>query len=176
MKKLLVVIAIVLSNQLLAQMPKDPETGKFMFKDIIEVPGTADQLYFRMKQYLAYHNWHIEIEQSGFYRLQARFRYMDVSKADAWMSVGSTDRSKVGKEIHAALILEAKEGKIRYTFTDFREASLSGASTQYGLADATYIPLENAALSKGIVQRGGEVVPKFIEDLKIFMNVKYDTW
>lgn len=174
MRTLLFFVLIATCHNSLAQMPKDPETGKFTYKEVVEVPGTADQLYFRMKQWLAYNNWQIDIEQPSSYRLQARFRYMDVSRSSAILS--GSDRSQAGNEIHAALILEAKNGKIRYTFTDFREAILANSSTSFGMASATYIPLEEAALSKGIIRRGGETMPVFIENLKIYMNKKQDEW
>ncbi|MBX2898179.1 MAG: hypothetical protein KF775_00930 [Cyclobacteriaceae bacterium] len=176
MKRILLIIIFLSSYHLWAQMPKDPETGKFTYKEVFELPGTDDQLYFRLRQWLAYNNWYVEIEQPEHFRLQARFRYMDVSTADALLSLGSSNRNEAGREIHAALILEAKDGKIRCTFTDFRQASLIGARTSWGIPDATYIPLEDASLSKGIIKRGGEVMPKYIEYLKIYMNRKLDEW
>jgi len=176
MKKLSsLLLFIVLTHQLMAQMPKDPETGVFTYKGVIEAPGTKEQLYFRAKQWIImrgdkFDNTYAQLNRINSIqiddgtRMQGKFFYIDMDALDV---MGG---SKEGTLVWGHLIVEVKDGKMRYSFTNFHTL-YQDPKTKLN----SNIPLENAAF-KGVIKRGAEYVPKLIEDLKIFMNRKYDEW
>jgi len=166
---------LLLSYQSWAQMPKDPETGLFTYTGVIEAPGKKDQLYFRVKQWIVFRGDEYENAVSQVYRLtfiqiedgtrvQGKFSYVDID------AVGSVLGSKTGTEVWGHFMAEVKDGKVKYTFTDFH-AVYENSETK----TKSNVPLEKSTF-KGIIKRGAEYMPMLVENLKIYLNVKYDEW
>lgn len=95
-----------------ATLEKDSTTGKFMYRRVVGIDSlTADQLYERARQWLAraYQsaNSVIQYDSKDEKKLIGR---------GIWTSVAYSINKE--KNWHS-VIIECKDGRVRYTFTDF---------------------------------------------------------
>ncbi|KAF5035231.1 hypothetical protein DSECCO2_587790 [anaerobic digester metagenome] len=175
MKKLfvlsLVLFAMVAAK---AQVPVDPDTKKIMYREVVTMEGSKDSLYVRAMAWINsfYKNPQsvttLRDPENGVILCAHRFA-MKETDAD-----GNVMTSNVIVEYK--LKIEAKEGRYRYTFDEFRKKEVSVFPLERWLdkADPQYTPKCDEYLSQVDTQ-----IKEIIASLKKGMQpkvVKSDVW
>jgi hypothetical protein len=167
LKNVLVLSVLLLSVSLGAHaqnLPTDPETKKITFQETVESDTlTKDVLYERSMQWI-----------KNYYKSD-RFDMNDVVKSrvmkESYFVIKLTYdyKYKSDNNITYMMTIESKEGKYRYTLTDFRFYNVkSGPKTQLTL-EASYAKMNTQNKGETVTQVNKEV-SLIIEDLKKFMS------
>lgn len=166
MYKLILLVCFLTSSFILKaqNLPIDDETKKITFQETVEIDSLSkDVLYTRAKQWV-----------KNYYKSD-QYDMNDVAKSrlmkESYFIVKLTYDYKYKSDNNTTymLTLECKEGKYRYTFTDFRFYTVkSGPKSE--------LPLETA-YSKLNTQNKGETTSQInseialiIEDMKKYMS------
>jgi len=156
-----------------AKMPVDTETKLITYKEVVTSTGTPADLYIRAiawvnKQYKnAADATKVRDPESGLIEIIHRF---EVTKVDQ----GTTLLAGV---VDYSLKLELKDGRYRYTFTNFNSKSVSRQPIEQWMDknSQSYIPVFDDYLKQVDVQ-----TRKLIDGLKLAMQPsavkKPDTW
>ncbi|MCX7696449.1 MAG: DUF4468 domain-containing protein [Bacteroidales bacterium] len=126
---------------LYAQLPIDSITQKITYKEVVQVEGSKDSLYNRAIAWI--HSYFknpqgvtkVRDPQNGLIIGDHRIRMVDTQK----------DGSKINSNtvVEYTFKIELKDGKYRYTFTDFEMKATSKFPLERWLnkADPSYSPL-----------------------------------
>ena len=158
---LIVAIAI---NAKAQNLPVDSETKKITFQETVDIDSLSkDILYERAKQWI-----------KNYYKSD-RYDMNDVVKSrlmkESYFVIKLTYdyKYKSDNNVTYMLTLECKEGKYRYTLTDFKFYNVkSGPKTELPL-EASYAKLNTQNKGEAVTQINAEV-PLIIEDMKKFMS------
>lgn len=164
MKTILIIIFLSVSVFAFAQVPPmDGETGKFKYTEVVPVAGASkNDLYTRAKSWVA-----------SNYPSSANIT-MDDKEEGKIICKGNFPITLMGAKqtIDNTFTIEVKEGRYKYTFTDFFITSSSGSVNRW--------PLErkDLAMKKSIYSSVDGKVKGFIETIAETMNteVKKEDW
>ncbi len=166
---LLIIAFCVISTSLFAQddsktnFPFDKDTGLISYQEVVQEPGTADELYIRCIEWIntSYKNpadaCRIRNRESGVIEILHRFELTNMD-GDAKLQAGI---------VNYLLKLEFKPGRYRYTITDLtlRQASRFPIERWLDKSDKLYSPLWDSYLTQVDKQ-----VKQLIESLKSGMS------
>lgn len=144
----------------LAQLPKNPETGKIEYSEVLEIQEPQKDLYLKLRDWaMAYYSYIIEDKENHMIIVRGKI---------LTNSVMGTLAGSQGQVVYFLLKLEAKHGKYRYSFLNFNVED-PGAGLQYSLED-------RPILTKGLMNRINISIVELIRDLKYHMALpsKYD--
>jgi hypothetical protein len=162
---LLIIIFLVSGSVVSAQeenkisFPFDKDTGLISYQEVVQEPGTADELYIRCIEWIntSYKNpadaCRIRNRESGVIEILHRFELINMD-GDSKLQAGI---------VNYTLKLEFKPGRYRYTVTDLtlRQASRFPIERWFDKTDKMYSPLWDDYL-KQVDQQ----VKQLIENLK----------
>jgi len=119
--------------------PFDKDTGLISYQEVVQEPGTSDELYIRCIEWIntSYKNpadaCRIRNRESGVIEILHRFELVNMD-GDAKLQAGI---------VNYALKLEFKPGRYRYTVTDLtlRQASRFPIERWFDKTDKMYSPL-----------------------------------
>jgi len=175
---ILFTLGIIINNQLNAQdstnpVPINSETNKITYQEVVKAKGTADDLYIRGIAWI-----------NSFYPnptgvTNVRNREDAVVEGVARFKINYTDEEE--RERDAGLIsytikLEFKEGRYRYTFTDFNYKQTSRFPVERWLDKNA--PAYNPQWDE-YIRQVDEYTKSLIADLKngmLFKEQKEDNW
>ena len=141
-------------------IPLDPDSGKYRYREAVEVQGvSADELFNRAR------SWAAASYQPGKYVTQ-----LDDEGSHTLVIKGTTDvpRTTDQASIHYTLTLETEDGRYRYTIGDFTVSTLP---SEYGPGLKSY-ELERVNPKKPIVKQTAEVMDALIADLAATMATR----
>lgn len=152
---------------LFSQLPIDSVTQKITYKEVVQVEGSKDTLYNRAIAWI--HSYFknpqgvtkVRDPQNGLIVGDHRIRMVDTQK----------DGSKINSNtvVEYTFKIELKDGKYRYTFTDFEmkatskfplERWLNKADPSYSPLWETYIPQVDEHIRETIASLKKAMLPK----------------
>jgi len=150
-----------------AQLPVDSITKKITYKEVVQVEGNKDSLYNRAIAWINFYFKNpqgvtqVRDPQNGLIIGQHRIRMVDTQK----------DGSKINANtvVEYTFKIEVKDGKYRYTFTDFEmkatskfplERWLNKADPAYTPQWETYIPQVDTHIKEVIASLKKGMLPK----------------
>lgn len=103
-------LILVLAVSAKAQMPVDPETGRFLYQEVVEVPGAKDDLYVKAQ------TWFVNTfrDAKEVIQLQDKDAGRVMGKGLFRLTLVMLTRS-----IHFTITIDVKDDRYRYTITDF---------------------------------------------------------
>ncbi len=175
---LLFALGIIVSTGLVAQdsntvVPIDNETKKITYKEVVTAKGTADELYVRGIAWINsfYTNptdvTKIRNREDGLIEGIARFKITYIDEEE---------RERPAGLISYAIKLEFKEGRYRYTITDFNYKQTSRFAVEKWLNKNA--PAYNPQWDENVKQIAA-YTKSVIDDLKagmIYKEKKSDDW
>jgi hypothetical protein len=161
MKNIIILILVFTSSVCLGQIPPMGENGKFTYTEVIQVPEASKaELYLRAKEWVASH-----------YPSASNIT-MDDKEAGKIVVKGNFPISLIGNKqlIDNTLTLEVKDGRYKYTFTDF---TITGSSVDHWALER-----KDLAMKKSIYSSVDDKVKGFIESINEAMNseLKKEDW
>jgi hypothetical protein len=156
---------VVFTSNLNAQnLPTDSETKKITFQETVDIDSlTKDVLYERAKQWI-----------KNYYKSD-RYDMNDVVKSrlmkESYFVIKLTYdyKYKSDNNVTYMLTLECKEGKYRYTFTDFRFFTVKSGPKSVLPLEGSYAKLNTQNKGEAVTQINSEIA-LIIEDMKKFMS------
>lgn len=161
------------AQEAVTKMPVDPDTKKITYKDVVTVPGTSTELFNRTIEWInkQYKNpvdaTKVRDQASGVIEIIHRIE-LKRKEQGTTLIAGIVDYS---------MKLEMKEGRFRYTISNFNVKDISRQPLERYLnkQDKSYIPLWDDYL-----KQVDDFSRKMIESLKLALQPpaekKPDTW
>gem|GEM_PF-640794 len=158
---LLTLIPVVTQAQ---NLPTDPETKKISFQETVESDTlTKDILYERAQQ------WVKNYYKTDRYDMNDAVKSRIMKESYFVIKLTYDYKYKSDNNITYMITLECKEGKYRYTLTDFKFYNVkSGPKSELAL-EASYAKMNTQNKGESVTQINKEV-SLIIEDLKKYMS------
>lgn len=93
-----------------AQLPKDETTGLFTYQEVIDQPGTPEELYTRAREWFV----HAYKDANKVIQLDDKANSTIIGKGKYMVYLSMNNRF-----IQHTITIEAKENRYRYTITNF---------------------------------------------------------
>lgn len=162
-------------SQILVELPYDQEEEKIIYQEVVEVDGkSAEELFVAMRL------WAVE----AFVSSESAIEFEDIDQGiiGGKGALEVITKGMIGQNVKSFIYfgfrLEAKDGRIRYTFVDFVHKGEPDYPYDYGPVEGFYFeskPLHRKNLTV-ILEQLKETMETEISELKASLQEDDDDW